>query len=231
MVGIMKKKLTKKEKLEALNILFDYFPDAKAELNFSNEFELLVAVMLSAQTTDERVNIVTKDLFEKYKSPEDFANASIEDLEEDIKTIGLYRTKAKNLKNLSKMIVEDFDGKVPNNREDLEKLPGVGRKTANVVLSVAFGIPAIAVDTHVHRTANRIGLVSTDNVLDTEKELMKLIPKEMWNKAHHVLIFYGRRISRAINPDIENDPIKHISLHARGLYVDPKDRKKAKKKK
>lgn len=210
-------KLTQEEKMQALDILFDYFPDAKPELNFSNEFELLVAVMLSAQTTDVRVNIVTESLFKKYKKAEDYLKVSVEEIQEDIKSIGLYKTKAKNLQKLAAMIVEKFDGKVPSNRGDLESLPGVGRKTANVVLSTAFGIPAIAVDTHVHRTANRIGLVDTDNVEDTERELMKVIPKEKWTKAHHVLIFYGRRISTARKPDIENDPIKHISLHCRGL--------------
>lgn len=226
----MKKvKLTKEEKIKALDILFNYFPDADTELNYSNEFELLTAVMLSAQTTDLRVNIVTKDLFKKYKEPKDYLKVDVKEIEEDIKTIGLYRTKAKNLQNTCKILVEKYNGKVPNTREKLEELPGVGRKTANVVLSVAFGIPAIAVDTHVHRTANRIGLVSSDNVLDTEKQLMKLIPKEKWSKAHHVLILYGRRISTARNPDIENDPIKEISLHCRGLYKDPKDRKKVKK--
>ncbi|MCT1795954.1 endonuclease III [Helcococcus kunzii] len=214
-----KMKLTKKEKLEALDILFDYFPDAGPELNFTNEYELLVAVMLSAQTTDVRVNIVTKDLFKKYPTPESIMDADIKDIENEIKSIGLYRNKAKNLKKMAQILVEKFDSKVPSNRKDLESLPGVGRKTANVVLSTAFGIPAIAVDTHVHRTANRIGLVDTTNVLDTEKELMKLIPKEKWTKAHHVLIFYGRRISTARNPNIEDDPIKHISLHCRG-YID-----------
>lgn len=213
-------KLTKKEKLEALDILFDYFPDAGPELNYSNEFELLVAVMLSAQTTDARVNIVTEDLFKKYKGPQDFAMADLKDIENDIKTIGIYRNKAKNLKATSQILIEKYNGMVPGNRKDLEALPGVGRKTANVVLSIAFNQPAIAVDTHVHRTSNRIGLVDTDNVLDTEKELMKLIPKEKWTKAHHVLIFYGRRISTARNPKIEEDPIKHISLHCRGLLKD-----------
>lgn len=210
-------KLTKKEKLEALNILFEYFSDAGPELNFKNEFELLVAVMLSAQTTDVRVNIVTETLFKKYPTPESIVAADLKDIENEIKTIGLYRNKAKNLKRLCEILVEKHNSIVPANREDLEALPGVGRKTANVVLSTAFDIPAIAVDTHVHRTANRIGLVDTNNVVDTEKELMKLIPKEMWTKAHHVLIFYGRRISTARNPNIEDDPIKHISLHCRGL--------------
>ena len=213
-------KLTKKEKLEALQILYDYFPDAKPELDYTNEFELLCAVMLSAQTTDVRVNIVTKDLFKKYKSPYDYLDADLKEVEETIKTIGIYRNKAKNLIAMSKKLIEDFGGEVPRTREELMTLPGVGRKTANVVLSVAFGIPAIAVDTHVHRTANRIGLVDSTNVMETEEQLMELIDPKYWFITHHVLIFYGRRISRAKNPDCENDPIKHISLHCRGL-LDP----------
>src|SRR5574344_742638 len=215
-----KARLSKEEKLEAMRILFDYFPDAGPALDFTNNFELLCAVLLSAQTTDRQVNKVTPKLFEKYPTPAAYSNADIKDIEKVIKSIGLYRTKAKNLKAMATMLVEDFDGKVPDNMKDLIKLPGVGRKTANVVLSTAFDVPAIAVDTHVHRCANRIGLVDNTNVEDTEKELMKILPREMWTKAHHVLIFYGRRISTARNPDCENDPIKHISLHCRGL-LDP----------
>ncbi|MFM1580985.1 endonuclease III [Helcococcus bovis] len=218
----MKNKLSKKEKLEALQILYDYFPEAKAELDFTNEFELLIAVMLSAQTTDKRVNIVTKDLFNKYKNPKDYINADIREIENQIKSIGLYKSKAKNLKKMCELLISNFKGKVPQTRDELMSLPGVGRKTANVVLSVAFGIPAIAVDTHVHRTANRIGLVNSDNVQDTEKQLMELIPKKDWSKAHHVLIFYGRRISKSRNPDCENDPIKHISLHCRKMLNNQK---------
>lgn len=218
----MKNKLSKKEKLEALQILYDYFPEAKAELDFTNEFELLIAVMLSAQTTDKRVNIVTKDLFNKYKNPEDYVNADIREIENQIKSIGLYKSKAKNLKKMCELLISNFKGKVPQTRDELMSLPGVGRKTANVVMSVAFGIPAIAVDTHVHRTANRIGLVNSDNVQDTEKQLMELIPKKDWSKAHHVLIFYGRRISKSRNPDCENDPIKHISLHCRKMLNNQK---------
>lgn len=212
--------LTKEEKLEALRILYEYFPNAGPQLDYKNEFELLCAVMLSAQTTDIRVNIVTKDLFTRFKTPYDYLNSDIEEIEKIIKSIGLYKNKAKNLKKMSEILVEKFDGKVPNTREELESLPGVGRKTANVVLSVAFGIPAIAVDTHVHRTSNRIGLVKSKNVWETEQLLMELIPKEDWYKAHHVLILYGRTISKAKNPDCENDPIKHISLHCRGLLDD-----------
>lgn len=214
------KKLTKNEKLEALDILYNYFDDLGPELNYSNEFELLVAVMLSAQCTDERVNIVTKNLFEKYKKPEDYLDKDVLEIQEDIKSLGLYKTKAKNLKKTAEILVNKFYSKVPDNRKDLESLPGVGRKTANVVLSVAFDTPAIAVDTHVQRTSNRIGLVESNNVRETEKQLMDLIPKKDWFKAHHALILYGRRISTARNPDIENDPIRHISLHCRGLYKD-----------
>lgn len=209
--------LSKEEKLQALQILYDYFPDAKPELDYRNEFELLCAVLLSAQTTDVQVNKVTPMLFEKYPNPQAYVGTDIKEIEQIIKSIGLYKNKAKNLKNMALMLIDKYDGRVPNTREDLVQLPGVGRKTANVVLSVAFGVPAIAVDTHVHRTANRIGLVDTTNVKDTEKQLMELIPEEDWFKTHHVLIFYGRRISTAKNPDIENDPIKHISLHCRGL--------------
>ncbi len=213
----MKNKLTKKEKLEALDILFDYFPDAKAELNHSNPFELLVAVMLSAQCTDKRVNIVTEKLFKKYKTPSDYVKAGLKEIENDIKSLGLYKMKSKHLLLTCEKLIKDFDSKVPNNIKDLMSLSGVGKKTANVVVSVAFGIPAIAVDTHVHRTANRIGLVNSKTVEETEKQLEQLIPRERWTRAHHTLIFYGRYISTARNPDIENDPIKHISLHCRSL--------------
>lgn len=217
-----KAKLTNEEKFEALRILFEYFPDARPELDYKNEFELVCAVLLSAQTTDVQVNKVTPKLFEKYPTPYDYIDADEKDIQDKIKSIGLYRNKAANLKKMAIMLVENYDGKVPDTREELVKLPGVGRKTANVVLSVAFDKPAIAVDTHVHRTANRIGLVDTKNVMETETELMKLLPEDMWFKTHHVLIFYGRRISKAKNPDIENDPIKHISLHCRGLLSEDK---------
>lgn len=202
--------MTEKEKvnfiLEQLNILY---PDAKAELDFENDFELLVAVVLSAQTTDIQVNIVTKDLFLYYPTPEKMMNADILHVESILNRIGLYRTKAKNVVNLSKMIVENFDGKVPSNRKDLESLPGVGRKTANVVLSVAFNIPAIAVDTHVARVSKRLGLVlETDSVEVIEKKLMKMFPEETWTKLHHQLILFGRYICTARNPKTELCPFK-----------------------
>lgn len=176
--------------LEQLDILF---PDAKGELDHSNNFELLIAVVLSAQTTDAAVNIVTKDLFSHYPTPNDLANAKLEDVMKLINKIGLYRNKSKNIIELSKILVEKYNGEVPNTREALESLPGVGRKTANVVLSIAFNVPAIAVDTHVARVSKRLGLVDEDDsVLEIEHKLMNLFPKDKWIKLHHQLILYGR---------------------------------------
>lgn len=169
------------------------YPEAKAELEHKSPFELLIAVILSAQTTDIGVNKVTPGLFEAYPTPEAMMHAEINDLEDKIKTIGLYRNKAKFIKNTSKKLVEEFDGQVPFNRKDLESLPGVGRKTANVVLSVAFNEPAIAVDTHVERIAKKFHIVEEDaSVIQVEKTLMAKLPKELWSQAHHWLIFFGR---------------------------------------
>lgn len=176
--------------LEQLDILF---PDAKGELDHSNNFELLIAVVLSAQTTDVAVNIVTKDLFSHYPTPKDLANANLEDVMKLINRIGLYKNKSKNIIELSKILVEKYNSEVPNSRKALESLPGVGRKTANVVLSIAFNVPAIAVDTHVARVSKRLGLVDEDDsVLEIEQKLMKLFPKDKWIKLHHQLILYGR---------------------------------------
>lgn len=185
------------------------YPDAKGELDHKNDFELLVAVVLSAQTTDLQVNIVTKGLFKHYPTPQDLANANLEHVESLINRIGLFRTKAKNIINLSKILVEKHNGKVPNNRKDLESLPGVGRKTANVVLSIAFDIPQIAVDTHVSRVSKRLGLVDENaSVLQIEKRLKELFPKERWTKLHHQLILFGRYICTARNPKKELCPFK-----------------------
>ncbi len=169
------------------------YPEAKAELNHKNAFELLIAVILSAQTTDIGVNKVTPALFEAYPTPEAMMQADIVDLESKLKTIGLYRNKAKFIKKTSTQLVENFDGKVPKNRKDLESLSGVGRKTANVVLSVAFNQPAIAVDTHVERIAKKFAIAPEDaTVTQVEKYLMKKLPEEIWSEAHHWLIFFGR---------------------------------------
>ena len=178
------------------------FPDAQCELNHSNELELLIAVMLSAQTTDASVNKLTQTLFQKYHTVEDYANAPLSQLEADIRIIGLYRNKAKNVKAMAQKLLDDFDGKVPHDHASLESLPGVGRKTANVVTAEAFHEPAIAVDTHVERISKRLKLAySNDSVLTVEKKLMKKVPKERWIKTHHQLIFFGRYHCKAMNPN------------------------------
>jgi len=187
-----------------LDILENNYPDAECELNYETEFELLIATILSAQCTDVRVNKVTKDLFNKYNKSEEFAGLEEEELQEIIKSCGLYKSKAKKIIDSSKMIVNEYNGKVPNDLKKLIKLPGVGRKTANVVLSNAFDIPAMAVDTHVLRVSNRIGLVDCKTPEATEIELMRIIPKYRWTKAHHLLIFHGRRTCKARKPDCDN---------------------------
>ncbi|NLK44744.1 MAG: endonuclease III [Tissierellia bacterium] len=192
--------LSKEEIKEVLDRLLKEFPDAKAELNFTNSFELLIATILSAQCTDVQVNKTTSVLFKKLKSPEDYIKLSEEELGKMIKSCGFYKTKSKNILASCRILIEKFNGQVPGSLEDLITLPGVGRKTANVVLSNAFDTPAIAVDTHVFRVSNRIGLANSKNVLDTEKDLMENIDREMWSKAHHLLIFHGRRICKARKP-------------------------------
>lgn len=187
------------------------FPDAHCELNHSNPFELIIAVSLSAQCTDALVNKVTKSLFEKYKTPEDYLSVSIEELQNDIRSIGLYRNKAKNIQKLCQMLIDDYDGILPKDRDELTKFPGVGRKTANVVVSVAFGIPAIAVDTHVERVSKRLAICKwKDNVLEVEKTLMRKIPKEEWSITHHRMIFFGRYHCKAQNPQCEICPLLEV---------------------
>lgn len=191
-----------------LDVIAEMFPDAHCELNHSNPFELVIAVALSAQCTDVLVNKVTKNLFQKYKSPEDYLSVSLEELEHDIRSIGLYRNKAKNIQKLSKMLIEDYHREVPKDRDELTNLPGVGRKTANVVVSVAYGIPAIAVDTHVERVAKRLGICRwKDSVLEVEKTLMKKVPRAEWSDTHHRLIFFGRYHCKAQSPQCEKCPL------------------------
>ncbi|WGS65717.1 endonuclease III [Marinitoga aeolica] len=204
----MKKLKSKKEVKKILDILSKTYTNPQTVLKYSNNFELLIAVMLSAQTTDNQVNKVTPILFEKYKTPEDFAKLEPEELEKYIKGVGLYKTKSKNIIKTAKILVDKYNGEIPKTREELIKLPGVGRKTANVILSVAFGEDAIAVDTHVFRVSNRIGLANSKDVRATEEDLMKVIPKELWGKAHHWLIFHGRNVCKARNPKCEECPIK-----------------------
>jgi len=194
-----------------LETLGQMFPNATVELNHRNHFELLVAVVLSAQTTDVAVNKVTPALFDKYPTPYELSQANEKDIEKYIKTIGLYRNKAKNIKALSKAIIEKFGSEVPSKRDELESLPGVGRKTANVVLSNAFHIPALAVDTHVARVSVRLGFAKIgDSVLTIENKLMRKIPKDKWQQAHHQFIFFGRYHCLARNPKCSACPLFEV---------------------
>ena len=203
--------LNKKDIRYCLDKMGEMFPDAHCELVHKNPFELVIAVALSAQCTDVLVNKVTSKLFLKYKTPEDYLNVSIEELQQDIRSIGLYRNKAKNIQKLCRMLIDDYDGVVPADRDELTKLPGVGRKTANVVVSVAFNLPAIAVDTHVERVSKRLGFCRwKDSVLEVEKALMKKIPEEEWSVTHHRLIFFGRYHCKAQNPKCQECPVLDI---------------------
>ncbi len=197
------------EKLEEL-----YF-GAKPALNYSSEYELLVAVILSAQCTDERVNIVTGELFKNYNTPEKMLTLTKEELALIIKPCGLNNSKATHILEASKSIVENHGSKVPSTHEELTKLSGVGRKTANVVYSVAFGGDAIAVDTHVFRVSNRIGIAKGKNPLETEKSLMKSIPKNKWSSAHHWLIYHGRKVCTARNPKCKDCALLGVCDYAK----------------
>ncbi|MFF2482227.1 endonuclease III [Paenibacillus sp. NPDC058071] len=191
-----------------LDTLADMFPDAHCELHHRNPFELTIAVLLSAQCTDETVNKVTATLFEKYKRPEDYLAVPLEELEQDIRRIGLFRSKASNIQKLCRILIDRYDGDVPSTHEQLTELPGVGRKTANVVVSNAFGVPAIAVDTHVDRVSKRLAFAKPDDsVLEVEKKLMKLVPREEWTLTHHRLIFFGRYHCKAQNPQCPICPL------------------------
>ncbi len=184
-----------------IELLKKEYPDTKIALKFTNPLEILVATILSAQCTDERVNMVTKDLFKKYRTAKDYAQADISELENDIRSTGFYRNKAKWIKNGCKMLVEKFDSKVPDNMEDLIKLPGVARKTANIVLSNAYGvIEGIAVDTHVKRLSQRLGLTKNKNPDKIEQDLMSLVPREDWFLFTYLLITHGRKICKARKP-------------------------------
>lgn len=181
------------ETTKVIQAMGKIFPEAQAELTHHSAFELLIAVILSAQTTDIGVNRVTPTLFATYPTPEAMMNAELKDLEDKLKTIGLYRNKAKFIKNTSKKLVEEFNSEIPSTRKELESLPGVGRKTANVVLSVAFNKPAIAVDTHVERIAKKFNIVEDSaSVIKVENTLMKKLPESLWSQAHHWMIFFGR---------------------------------------
>lgn len=206
---------------EILDRLEMQYPDAECALHHENVFQLIVAVALSAQTTDKSVNQVTPALFRKYPDPASLAAADVSEVEACLKRIGMYRTKAKNIIGMAKVLTAEYDGQVPEDYDALVSLPGVGRKTANVVLSVGFGEQRIAVDTHVFRVANRIGLVHEKDVLKTELALMDRIPQERWSRTHHSLIFHGRQCCDARKPDCEhcavNEFCEYINKSEQGV--------------
>lgn len=200
--------ISKKKALEMIDVIAEMFPDAKCELKHDNAFELTIAVLLSAQCTDNLVNKVTRTLFQKYKTPQDYLNVDIEELQNDIRSIGLYRNKAKNIQKLCQSLIDQFNGDIPNTHKALESLAGVGRKTANVVMSVAFDEPSLAVDTHVERVSKRLGINRwKDNVTQVEERLCSIIPRERWSKSHHQLIFFGRYHCLARKPKCDICPL------------------------
>lgn len=203
--------LSKEKTMEVIEIMYDMYPEAECELRHQNPFELLISVILSAQATDVSVNKATPDLFAAYPTPEALSQAPVDEIISKIKTIGLYRNKAKNIKACAEQLLERFNGEVPKTREELMTLAGVGRKTANVVMGDAFGEPAIAVDTHVERVSKRLRICKLDaSVTEVEEALMRKIPKELWVKTHHTMIFFGRYHCLARNPKCELCPLLYI---------------------
>ncbi|KAB3533086.1 endonuclease III [Alkaliphilus serpentinus] len=198
-----KEKLNKNEIKEVLSKLEELYKGAKSELEYENPFQLLIATILAAQCTDKRVNQVTAKLFEHYQTPAEFLELTEEELGVWIKSCGFYNSKSRNILETCRILVDKYNGEVPQVREELMELPGVGRKTANVVISNVFSQPAIAVDTHVFRVSNRLGLANSDDVFKTEEDLMKNIPKNKWSEAHHWLIYHGRRVCKARKPQCE----------------------------
>lgn len=208
---IKKTEAAEQKRIEVvLSKLEEMYPKATSALNYKNPFQLLVATILAAQCTDKRVNKITEKLFKKYPDPKAFAEADQKELEEDIKECGLFRNKSKNIIGTSKLLVENNNSEVPSNFDELIKLPGIGRKTANVILANAFQIPAFAVDTHVFRLSRRLGFSDKENVLGVEKDLMEKIPRELWIKAHHWLIYHGRNLCKARNPLCEKCPLTDV---------------------
>ena len=196
---------------EVIKLLKRAYPAACCALNHANAFELLIATILSAQCTDQRVNIVTPELFRKYRKPEDYLKVRDTELQQDIKTTGFFRNKTKSIQGACKMLVEDFNGEVPKTMEELLKLPGVARKTANVVLGVAYGIAAgIVVDTHVSRLSHRLGLTKQKDAVKIENDLRELVPKKDWIIFSHLLIFHGRRVCKARRPLCEECVVEKL---------------------
>ena len=207
--------MKKIDKENALAELASLYPDAKPALHYTTPYELLVAVVLSAQCTDERVNIVTAKLFEKYSTPEAMVTLSQKELEKYIFSCGFYRMKAEHILSASRDILEKFGGEVPGTIEELMTLAGVGKKTANVIYAVAFGGDAIAVDTHVFRVSNRLGLAKGKTPLEVEEGLYKVVPKKNWSKAHHWMIYHGRRVCHSQKPACETCTLAHLCDYAK----------------
>ena len=203
-------RVTKKIKEQQLAILGELYKDTKPALVFNNPFELLIAVILSAQCTDVRVNVTTARLFAKAPTAQAIVDMGLQNLEEEIRDCGLFRNKAKNIMATCQILAKEYQGEVPEDFDTLLAMPGVGRKTANVVTSIAFNRPAIAVDTHVFRVSNRLGLAKGENPLEVEKGLMKAIPQELWSQAHHWLIWHGRKICKARKPLCGECPLGEV---------------------
>ncbi len=199
---------TKQRVLKILEQFEKMYPEADCSLEYRDPLQLMIATQLAAQCTDARVNIVTKDLYQKYRTVEDFANADLKELEQDIKSTGFYHNKAKNIIGACQMLIRDFGGKVPSNMEDLLKLPGVGRKTANLVLNDCFGVSGVVVDTHAKRLSNRIGLTENQDPEKIEYDLMKVVPVESWGRFCHQLVFHGRAVCNARKPACEECGIR-----------------------
>lgn len=218
---------SKKQILNEITTITQMYPDASIALNFQSTFQLVIAVALSAQTTDEAVNKATAKLFEKYPTAETLAKAPLEEVESLIRTLGLYRNKAKNIIACSQKIMNDFNGEVPHTRKELESLPGVGRKTASVVLSVAFHVPALAVDTHIERISKRLKWVPQKaTVLDVEKKITSVVPKERWNHLHHQLIFFGRYFCTAKKPHCDECPLIRDCAYGKKYIPEQENNKK-----
>ena len=199
---------TKQRVLKIIDQFNKMYPDAECSLVYRDPLQLMISTQLAAQCTDARVNIVTKDLFQKYKTVQDFANAGQEELEQDIKSTGFYHNKSRNIIAACRMLIADFGGTVPSNMEDLLKLPGVGRKTANLVLNDCFGVPGIVVDTHAKRLSKRIGLTVQEDPEKVEYDLMKVVPVEKWGSFCHQLVYHGRAVCNARKPLCENCGIR-----------------------
>lgn len=201
--------LTNKQFLEVSQYLDSLFPNAKCELFYSQDYELVIAVMLSAQTTDKSVNAVTSHLFKKYPTLKSFLDADIKDIEKEIQSLGLYKNKAKNIKGIAETLYNDFNSVLPSDKNELQKLPGIGNKSAGVIRCEVFKIPDLPVDTHIIRISNRLGIATKkDEPIDIERKLKKIIPEESWIKSHHQLIHFGRYFCTARNPKCEECKIK-----------------------